>query len=165
MKILVLSDSHSALSFMRRCILAVKPQAIIHLGDHFDDAQAMAEENPHIPMHRVPGNCDRYRMLRPEPEILCYDVMGVRLYMTHGHKHHVKTGLYALLADARAAGAQAVLYGHTHAAECHREEDGLWVLNPGSCGSWGGSAGVIETENGKITDCRILKQEDLEEMQ
>ena len=46
MKILVLSDSHSTLSFMRRCIDAVKPDAMIHLGDHFDDGRAMAEEYP-----------------------------------------------------------------------------------------------------------------------
>ena len=31
MKILVLSDSHSALSFMRRCVDAVHPDAIVHL--------------------------------------------------------------------------------------------------------------------------------------
>ena len=36
MKILVMSDSHSALAFMRRCIEAVEPDALIHLGDHYD---------------------------------------------------------------------------------------------------------------------------------
>ena len=36
MKILVLSDSHSALQFMRQCVESVKPDAIIHLGDFFD---------------------------------------------------------------------------------------------------------------------------------
>ena len=39
MKILVLSDSHSALSFMRSCIETVKPDRIIHLGDYYDDAE------------------------------------------------------------------------------------------------------------------------------
>lgn len=163
MKILVLSDSHSGLSFMRLCIRAVKPDAIVHLGDHYDDGETMAQEFPHIPMHQVPGNCDRYRMLRPQPEILCYDVCGVRLYMTHGHLHGVKSGLYRLLLEARKADAQGVLFGHTHAALC-REEDGLWVLNPGSCGSFGGSCGMIETENNQITACRNLTQADLEEM-
>lgn len=163
MKILVFSDSHSALNFMRRCIQAVKPQVLIHLGDHFDDGAAMAEENPHIPIHQVPGNCDRYRMMQPQPEVLCYPVGGVKLYMTHGHKHYVKSGLYRLLLSARAEGTAAVLYGHTHEAYCHREEDGLWVLNPGSCGYGGGTAGLIEVENGIITACRILSQADLEE--
>ncbi len=161
MKILVLSDSHSTLSFMRRCIQAVKPHAVVHLGDHFDDAQAMREENPGIPFYMVPGNCDRYRCILGEPEILIWKVCGVELYMTHGHKHNVKSYLGALLRDARTAKVDAVLYGHTHQADCHREEDGLWVLNPGSCGYFGGSAGLILTDGSAITDCRILKDEDL----
>jgi len=163
MKILVLSDSHSALSFMRRCIETVRPDAIIHLGDYFEDAEAMKEEYPGIPMYRVPGNCDRYRCLPGQPEILIQPVFGVELYMTHGHRHNVKLHLGQLLRDARACGVSAVLYGHTHEADCTREADGLWVLNPGSCGYFGGSAGLMEIENKTIRNCRILRQEDLEE--
>lgn len=161
MKILVLSDSHSTLSFMRRCIDSVQPHAVIHLGDHFDDAEAMKEEYPGILFYMVPGNCDRYRCRPGQPEILIQPVCGVPLYITHGHKHSVKSYLGALLRDARTAKVDAVLYGHTHQADCHREEDGLWVLNPGSCGYFGGSAGLILTEDRKITDCRLLTHEDL----
>ena len=161
MKILVLSDSHSSMSFMRLCVERVKPNAIVHLGDHFDDAEALHEEYPGIRMYRVPGNCDRYRCPPGQPEILLDRVCGVDLYMTHGHKHRVKAYLGALLHDARACRVAAVLYGHTHEADCHREEDGLWVLNPGSCGYYGGSAGLIQVENGKILSCRILKDSDL----
>lgn len=163
MKILVLSDSHSALSFMRRCIEAVRPDAMIHLGDYFDDGAAMAEEFPNIPLYQVPGNCDRYRCAPGQPEILIQPVSGVELYMTHGHRHRVKQYLGQLLRDARASRVAAVLYGHTHVADCHQEDDGLWVLNPGSCGYYGGSAGLIETKNGKIVSCRILRQENLED--
>ena len=161
MKILVLSDSHSGLSFMRRCIESIKPDAIVHLGDYYDDAETMAEEFSHIPMYQVPGNCDRYRCPPFAQEILITPVCGVRLYMTHGHRHQVKLTLGPLLKDARAAKVDAVLYGHTHVADCHREADGLWVLNPGSCGYCGGSAGIIETRDGTIQSCRILKEEDL----
>lgn len=164
MKVLVLSDSHSSLQFMRRCVAAVKPQAVIHLGDYYDDGTVIAEENPHIPVHQVPGNCDSYRMLRPQPEVLCYEVGGVRLFMTHGHRHHVKQTVLPLVASARAAGAAAALYGHTHVADIHREADGLWVINPGSCGYGGGSGAVLELENGSIRDCRLIYQADLEEM-
>lgn len=164
MKILVLSDSHSAISFMRRAIRAVKPDAVVHLGDYFDDAEVIAEENPHLLVHRVPGNCDRYRCRPDIPLILHYPVCGVKLYMTHGHLHAVKSSRVRLLAEARAAGVQAVLYGHTHAADCYQAEDGLWVLNPGSCGGYGGSVGIIETDNKEIKSCRILRQGDLEEM-
>lgn len=164
MRILVLSDSHAGLSFMRKCVEVVKPEAIVHLGDYYDDGCVLAEENPYIVVHQVPGNCDRYRCPGTALEILCYDVGGVRCYMTHGHKHRVKSGIGGLLSDARRWGAKVVLYGHTHKADCHQEQDGLWVLNPGSCGSWGGSAGLLETENGMVTVCKILTQIQLEEM-
>lgn len=164
MKILVLSDSHSSLHFMREAIRRVKPDAVIHLGDYYDDAKAMEEENPGIPFHIVPGNCDKYRCSDLIARVLCYPVCGVKLYMTHGHIHGVKTSLYRLLRDARQENAQAALYGHTHSPDCHQEADGLWVLNPGSCGHAGGSVGLIETKEHEITACRILRQTDLEEM-
>ena len=90
-------------------------------------------------------------------------VCGVPLYMTHGHVHKVKQTPGLLLRDARESNVSAVLYGHTHVADCHMEEDGLWVLNPGSCGSWGGSAGLIEVQDKKIVGCRILRLDDLED--
>ena len=164
MKILVLSDSHSGLSFMRRCIRAVKPDVMIHLGDHFEDGEDMASENPHIRIHQVPGNCDKYRMTRYEPEIRCYPLGGVMMYMTHGHLHNVKMDRYKLLLEARKMNAQVVLYGHTHIADCHQEADGLWVMNPGACGSTGGSVGLIEVQNGMISECKILHLSDLEEI-
>ncbi len=157
MKILVFSDSHSSLSFMRRCVERVKPNAIVHLGDYFDDGQAIKEEFPGIPFYQVPGNCDRYRCPPGQPEILIDRVCGVDLYMTHGHRHQVKSYLGALLADARRAKVAAVLYGHTHTAFCQQEEDGLWVLNPGSCGYYGGSACVIQVQSGNIQSCRIFR--------
>ena len=164
MKILVLSDSHSALSFMFRCAEKVKPDAIVHLGDYYDDGEALAEEFHYIPFYQVPGNCDRYRAPIGAREILILPVLGVKLYMTHGHRHNVKFFTGTLIRDAREAGAAAVLYGHAHQAECYQEPEGLWVLNPGSAGSYGGSAGIIEVNNGKITNCYLIGQQELEEM-
>ena len=162
MKILVLSDSHSSLHFMRKSILKIRPDHVVHLGDHYDDGRALAEENPHVRFHQVPGNCDRCRGDFQMPEIMCYDIAGVRFYMTHGHKHAVKSDLYRLLADARKMNANAVLFGHTHQAYYTIEDDGLLVLNPGTCGSSGGSVGLIEAEDGKISACRVLRQTDLD---
>ena len=162
MKILVLSDSHSAMRFMRSCVETIKPQAIVHLGDHYDDGEALGELYPQIPLHQVPGNCDRYRCPPWVQPRLCYDVCGVRLFMTHGHKYGVKTSTAMMIAEARAMHAQAALYGHTHVAECRRDEDGMWILNPGTSGYGGGSAGLIETENNTIIACRIITAADLE---
>jgi len=149
---------------MRYCITKTKPDQIVHLGDYFDDGKTISEEYPHIRFHQVPGNCDRYRCAPWQADILCYDIGGVRFYMTHGHRHSVKSGLGHLLADARASGAAAVLYGHTHCADCQQDSDGLWILNPGSCGSYGGSVGLIEISEGKISSCSIFRQEDMEEL-
>lgn len=163
MKLLVLSDSHSALSFMRACMDAVKPDGVIHLGDHYDDGCAIREEYPGLRFWQVPGNCDRYRTPPHVQDILIDRIGGVDVYMTHGHKHRVKSGTGMLLSAAHVAKANIVLYGHTHSAECYQEETGMWVMNPGSCGYYGGTAGLVVIENGRIQDCRILRQSELEE--
>ena len=140
---------------MRSAVKKIRPDAIIHLGDYYEDGQTIAEENAHIPMYQVPGNCDKYRVF-DKPEVLCLTVFGVILYMTHGHTHGVKMTTGRLIKEAAQAGAQAALYGHTHQADCHREADGMWVVNPGSCGSYSGSVAVMQIEDGAIQDCRIL---------
>lgn len=160
MKLLVFSDSHSSLSFMRRCIAALKPDGIIHLGDHYDDGEAIREENPDLLFYQVSGNCDRYRCPPSAREMLCLKIGGVMIYMTHGHNHHVKQGIGGLIKDAKLYEAKAALFGHTHAALC-QQIDGMWVLNPGSCGYYGGSAGVLEIKDGKISVCRLITQTDI----
>ena len=161
-KILVLSDSHRGMSFMRWCVNTVRPDAIVHLGDFYDDGDELRAENPHIRLYQVAGNCDWYLAPPGARDILIQPVLGVELYMTHGHRHNVKSTTDLLIKDARTAKVQAALYGHTHIADCRKEGD-LWVLNPGASGSWGGSAGIIEVENGKILDCRIIRYGDQEE--
>ncbi len=163
MKILVFSDSHSALSFMRICVDKVRPDGIIHLGDHYDDGEVVKEEYPHIRVWQVPGNCDRYRVPSFVPEICIERIGGVDMYMTHGHKHGVKMTRGPLLRDARACKCAIALYGHTHVPECRQEEDGLWVMNPGASGYNGGTAGLIRIEDKKIYTCSILRRSDLED--
>ena len=159
-KILVLSDSHASLRFMRLAIDQIQPDAVIHLGDYYEDAQALEQEYPTVPFHYVFGNCDRYRCPPSARSTLCYDVFGVRIFMTHGHLQSVKQTLCRLTGEARSYGAAAALYGHTHCPDCHYE-DGLLVLNPGSSGSAGGSIAVLETEAGKICSARIISLTEL----
>ena len=124
----------------------------------------MAEENPHIRFHQVPGNCDRFRCDSGLPDFLCYNIGNVRFYMTHGHKHGVKSDIFRLLEDAYKYSASAVLFGHTHQAQCFQNTDGLWVLNPGSCQAYSGSVGVIEIRDNIIIACRIMRQAELDEI-
>lgn len=163
MKILVLSDSHSSIRFMRRCVDLLRPDAVVHLGDHYDDGEALKEAYPHLHVHQVAGNCDQYRAPVGARQMLCYALGGVMTYMTHGHNHHVKSGIGALLADVRRYNARVALYGHTHVPDCHQEPDGIWVLNPGSAGYGRRSAGILETDGQAVTACYLLAEQDLEE--
>lgn len=164
MKILVLSDSHSGRSFMRFCIDTVKPDHIIHLGDHFDDGTVVTELYPHLRVHQVPGNCDFGGAAQTEPPVKCYDIGGVRIYMTHGHMHGVKSSIDRLIRVAAEKAAQIVTFGHTHEALCLKTAEGMWILNPGSCRSWSGSAGIVEINDKKVSACYIVKQAELELM-
>lgn len=165
MKVLVVSDSHSGLSYMRHWARLIRPQVILHLGDYFDDGQALGEEFPDSRLIQVPGNCDRFRCIGHEPEIIVTELDGVKIYMTHGHRHGVKSGPGGLVAAAKEAKADVALYGHTHREACWQTDSGMWVMNPGSCGSYGGSVGLLEIRQGTITGCRVLHQEDMEEFE
>lgn len=159
MKLLVFSDSHSTHSLMKRFVEKIKPNAIAHLGDYYDDGEVLAESCFHIPFYQVAGNCDTYRAPNAMRMFLL-SLGGVMTFMVHGHTHHVKSGIGRLVADGREKGARLILYGHTHIAYCQQEEDGIWVMNPGPAG-YGGSCGLVEIENGEVVGCRILTEADL----
>ncbi len=161
MRILVMSDSHSTMRYMRLAIDTLKPEAVIHLGDYYDNAETLAEEYHHIRFHILPGNGDFCRCPQDTPKILCYSIGGVKFYMTHGHLHGVKSGLHRLVADAREQNAQVALYGHAHVMDCH-QEGALLILNPGACNCADGSVALIETENNAISSCTIVRIRDLE---
>ena len=53
---------------------------------------------------------------------------------THGHTLSVKYGTQRLIELARQNKCDIALYGHTHTSQILYEE-GLYVVNPGSCSS------------------------------
>lgn len=161
MKILVFSDSHSSLRFMRQCAHFVAPDVMIHLGDHAEDGLVIASENPSVGFYYVPGNCDRFCGCTAEDAAKICEIGGVKFLLTHGHRFQVKSGIEKLLSYGISQGVQAILYGHTHIAR-HQEENGLLLLNPGAAGSWGGSAAILEISDKRITACRIIGQADLD---
>ena len=163
MKILVFSDSHSSHRFMRECIESVRPDAVIHLGDYVRDGDAMKEEFPDLRFYQVAGNCDRGRVPLDFPEIMIQKIGGAAIYMTHGHLQGVKLYPDKLILDGQRCKADVILYGHTHEPDCRKLPQGQWLLNPGSAGAYGASAGIILL-NGKETVCRIIRQTDLEEV-
>ena len=150
MKILVFSDSHRSMSGMYSAIDRHLPDQVIHLGDLLQDAEMLADIYPRLPICRVPGNCDGWTT---EPLKRQITLAGKQFLLSHGHLWRVKGSYDAAIADARKAGADILLFGHTHRAYCQQLEDGLWVMNPGTSRS---SYGTILIEGGEI-QCSLTR--------
>lgn len=144
MKILVLSDSHRSMSGIYHAIDTEKPDHVIHLGDLMEDAEYASMVYPKLPICMVPGNCDGWTSAEAVKQIT---LGGRSILLSHGHLWGVKSGYDRAIAQARAARADILLFGHTHQALCCQLEDGLWMLNPGSSRS---TYGLIELEAGEI---------------
>lgn len=146
MKLLILSDSHGTLSHMRRAVEFVKPTHVIHLGDCTQDAYDLRLEYPMLPLVSVAGNCD-FDFEQQELRMAEYD--GFRVMMAHGHHYGVKFGLLRYALAAKENQVDVALFGHTHQAYCE-EHDGIWLLNPGTCGlNIRPTCGIVEIRNGK----------------
>ncbi len=132
MRILVCSDSHGRRSALEAAIVA-QPEAkeVFFLGDIVRDAQELPRFFPDRTFHIVKGNCDFYD---DAPASGLVRLSGVGIYFTHGHLHHVKSGLESLEQEALRQGAKIALYGHTHVA-CITYRDGIYLVNPGSLSS------------------------------
>ncbi len=138
---------------MRFAVERHRPDYAVHLGDYARDAQWLGTRFPELPLISLPGNCDRPRPGEIQTKLL--DFEGVKILMTHGHPYDVKRGLLRLELAAREAGADAALFGHTHRRLCE-ELDGLWLLNPGACGEWRPSCGLVEIRDGRVR-CSLLE--------
>jgi hypothetical protein len=120
----VLSDTHGLLRPEAAAALA-GVDLLIHAGD-VGDAETLAGLRAlGPPLHVVRGNVDRGRWALELPEKLVVEAGSHSLYVLHDRAQ--------LDLDARAAGFDAVIYGHSHRPEIRRER-GVLYLNPGSCG-------------------------------
>ncbi|WP_261663325.1 metallophosphoesterase family protein [Deinococcus sp. Marseille-Q6407] len=125
MRALILSDTHGLL---RPEVLTLLPQAelIIHAGDvGSPDVLAALQAAAGGPLHVVRGNVDRQPPLSDLPATELLEAGGRSLYLLHN--------LDDLDLAPRAAGIDAVIFGHSHRLE-QRREDGVLYLNPGSVG-------------------------------
>jgi len=128
LRVLVLGDSHGLLDFALQAVKeAGKVDFLLHTGDHYRDGVQLAAATG-LPAKCVTGNCDAGTE-GPDEEVV--ELEGRRLFLTHGHRLGVKFSLARLMARGRALGAEAIIYGHTHAANLERE-GGLLIFNPGS---------------------------------
>lgn len=164
MEILIFSDSHGALSSMRRVIEA-HPGAthILFCGDGIKDITALEKDFPKRVFLSVKGNCDAWFSPGECPTERLFTLGGLRILMMHGHTHGVK-GSYGVAASyAAKEGADILLFGHTHLpfeGGLSVKEKRVHLFNPGSIGERGGDAsyGVLTVrENGYLFSHGHLK--------
>lgn len=131
MKAAVFSDTHRNTALMLQTVRRVRPDVILHLGDHDRDTDELRLEFPEIPLYCVRGNCD---LASSAPDTEVVQLGPVKAFLAHGHQFGVDWGrLDSLVYAAQEAGAQLVLYGHTHRAD-YEEIGGVKVVNPGTAG-------------------------------
>ncbi len=155
MKFLVFSDSHNSTNCMDKAIERHKDIThIIHCGDVADDCDylEMIYGRTHA-ICAVSGNNDFFSHYPTMRIIKCE---GHNIYLTHGHKEQVKSGLYNLKSLARRNGADMCIFGHTH-IQFFENEDGIVSLNPGSIGYLHQEYAIIDVTKEKIDVklCRI----------
>jgi len=158
MKILVFSDSHGQTADMVRIIGSdTDAKAIIFLGDYINDIFSVQSLHPDQKYFAVAGNCD-WASRHPDEELI--ELGGIKIFLTHGHRYGVKSGLAHLSAHAQKLGAVAAFFGHTHIAYFEKQ-NGIILLNPGSVteprGHIGRSYAVVNIENGLLrADLRLI---------
>ena len=148
MRILVLSDIHGD---MRSALFAVNAQpnaeVIVFCGDGAEQFEYLKRTIPGKTFIGVRGNCDWSSDL---PVTASATAGGKKLFVTHGHMYQAKFTAYNMVCAAREEKADILLYGHTHCA-VNEYDDGLYIMNPGSCNGYGASYGYIDiTEKGDV---------------
>lgn len=150
MKILVVSDSHGRVGNLLDAVERELPDRVFHLGDLVRDVEDLEALDPTLPVCTVAGNCDGWSGGAEERE---FTLEGVKCYLTHGHLHHAKAGLWGLVRAGTDRGADAVFFGHTHQPVAERQDSGLWLINPGTVGGVHNRAtyAVVEMERGSLS--------------
>lgn len=155
MRILVMSDTHGDMSLLRRVLMSQSSaEVVVHCGDGVDEAEEIRRMCPEKMVISVRGNCDFYCA---EPKLEFITLEGKKIFITHGHLYGVKSGLYNLSCAAKEAGADIVLFGHTH-IPFEAYDDGLYMLNPGSLRGYDASYGYVDiTPSGVVTNTVKVK--------
>lgn len=148
MKLIVFSDSHGVNYAMLDAMARHQgADCFLHLGDGAPDFVELCRAKG-LPYAAVRGNCDFSSDL-PTEMTLCFG--DFTFYLTHGHICGAKYSTYGLRERGHQAGADVILFGHTHDAHLEYVSDEgdhpYYLFNPGSAKrSYGSPAtyGVIE---------------------
>ncbi len=126
--ILIISDTHGNIKGVSEVLNNNKIDYIIHLGDNYADVDNIKSIANDIPIWYVFGNHDLEWL---EPKEILFEINGIKMYATHGHRLDIKLGYDELISIGKNNGAKVVLCGHSHIQKCIYK-DGIIVINPGS---------------------------------
>jgi len=143
LEILVISDTHNAVSNAVNLIKRLNPDYVIHLGDMCEDCKKLEQLFPRKVIISVKGNNDFFDKSYPLER--CFELGGKKIFMCHGHKYNVKMSLMPLIYKGKELEADIVLFGHTHCSFLE-DVDGITVMNPGSIGTYG----ILSLNDGKV---------------
>lgn len=119
-RVAIISDTHGLLREEVKEELK-QADAIIHAGD-INTQEIVNELKSYAPLWIVRGNNDK-EWAKELPDHLFVEVEGVRFFVIHNKKEIPKD----------LTGVNVIIYGHSHKYSVN-EEDGILLLNPGSCG-------------------------------
>lgn len=128
MKVLIVSDTHRKHDNYMKAVKSCQPlDMVVHCGD-VEGGEYVIAEAAGCPVEIIQGNNDYFSDLPREKE---FKLGKYKVLLVHGHQYCVSLGHEALVEEARARGADMVMYGHTHRPVVTRE-NGVTVINPGS---------------------------------
>jgi len=94
MKVLICSDSHRRLDYFQQVMELENPEIVIFAGDHSTDAIDMSLVYRDVLFAIVKGNTDMDDYESRDMRI--FDLMGKKVFLTHGHLYNVKQTLEEL---------------------------------------------------------------------
>lgn len=128
MRILVISDSHGKNDDVKQVIEQVgEIDMFIHLGD-IERGPDYIRGLAGCECHMISGNND-YDIDLPSAD--SFMIGDKKVFITHGHRFYVGSGVERLRQYAVENGYDIVMYGHTHVPFLEIGKD-VTILNPGS---------------------------------
>lgn len=128
MKILIVSDTHRQNNNYLKAVKQEQPfDMMIHCGDA-EGSEFLISEAAACPVHMVLGNNDFFSDLPRELEFM---IGSYKIWVTHGHFYFVSMDNKTIKKEAKARGADIVIFGHTH-KPIVEEVNGIIAINPGS---------------------------------
>ena len=125
MRIILVSDSHGNRDGLEKLIEFEEFDYLFFLGDGLSDLGLYDNMENII---AVSGNCDFFSVV---PNERLMTIGDYRVFVTHGNKYSVKSGLSNIRELAEKESVDFVFFGHTHKPTIEKIND-IYYINPGS---------------------------------